>query len=95
MIATPALRASGSDQSNYSTYFLLSYNYTNAPMLSFNSDATGYGDNSINYNDPLVSGTLNASGAVPEPASWALMLAGPGLVGGAMRSRRKSAVSFS
>jgi len=32
--------------------------------------------------------------AVPEPASWALMLGGFGLVGGAMRSRRKMAVSF-
>lgn len=34
-----------------------------------------------------------ASGSVPEPASWALMLGGFGLVGGAMR-RRKVAVSF-
>lgn len=31
-----------------------------------------------------------ATGAVPEPASWALMIAGFGLVGGAMRLRRKS-----
>ena len=32
---------------------------------------------------------------VPEPASWAMMLAGFGLVGGAMRSRRRtSAVRF-
>ena len=31
---------------------------------------------------------------VPEPASWAMMLAGFGLVGGAMRSRRKIAVRF-
>ena len=35
------------------------------------------------------------TGAVPEPASWALMLGGFGMVGGAMRSRRRSAVSFS
>jgi hypothetical protein len=33
------------------------------------------------------------TGAVPEPASWALMLGGFGLVGGAMRSR-KAAVRF-
>lgn len=42
------------------------------------------------------SGTLTLSplsGAVPEPASWALMLGGFGLVGGTMRSRRR-AVSF-
>lgn len=33
-------------------------------------------------------------GAVPEPASWALMLVGFGAVGGAMRARRRMAVSF-
>ncbi|HWI86936.1 MAG TPA: PEPxxWA-CTERM sorting domain-containing protein [Sphingomonas sp.] len=32
--------------------------------------------------------------AVPEPASWALMLGGFGAIGAAMRSRRKLAVSF-
>jgi hypothetical protein len=48
----------------------------------------------------LASGTQTLSadarvgdGAVPEPASWALMLGGFGLVGGAMR-RRKTAVRF-
>jgi PEP-CTERM motif len=38
--------------------------------------------------------TFNESGAVPEPASWALMIAGFGLVGSAMR-RRKPSVSVS
>ena len=32
--------------------------------------------------------------AAPEPASWAMMLGGFGLVGGMMRRRRKGAVSF-
>jgi hypothetical protein len=32
-----------------------------------------------------------AAGAVPEPTSWALMLGGFGMVGGALRSRRKLA----
>jgi hypothetical protein len=32
--------------------------------------------------------------AVPEPASWAMMVGGFGIVGFAMRSRRKAAVSF-
>lgn len=32
--------------------------------------------------------------AVPEPATWALLIAGFGLVGGAMRSRRRSATAF-
>jgi choice-of-anchor A domain-containing protein len=34
------------------------------------------------------------SGAVPEPASWAMMIAGFGLVGTAMRRRNKLAASF-
>ena len=38
--------------------------------------------------------TFNEPGAVPEPASWALMIAGFGLVGSAMR-RRKPSVSVS
>jgi hypothetical protein len=32
--------------------------------------------------------TLSDTGGVPEPASWALMIAGFGLVGGALRRRR-------
>jgi hypothetical protein len=35
----------------------------------------------------------DGDGAVPEPASWAMMLGGFGLVGGAMR-RRKATISF-
>ena len=32
--------------------------------------------------------------AAPEPASWAMMLGGFGLVGGALRNRRKVAIRF-
>jgi hypothetical protein len=53
------------------------------------------------YNDSTgVKGTItfaedgDDSIAVPEPASWALMLGGFGLVGGALRTNRKRAVSF-
>lgn len=35
----------------------------------------------------------NLSGAVPEPASWAFMIAGFGLVGGALRQRRSAALT--
>ncbi len=38
--------------------------------------------------------TVALSGAVPEPASWALMLAGFGLVGAATRRRVRMSVSF-
>ncbi len=42
--------------------------------------------------DQIIAG--NAVAAVPEPASWAMMLGGFGAIGGAMRSRRKANVSF-
>jgi hypothetical protein len=45
------------------------------------------------HDGDIVSLAVN-SGAVPEPASWAMMLGGFGLVGGAMRSRRKAAATF-
>ena len=35
-----------------------------------------------------------SAGGVPEPAAWAMMLAGFGLVGSAMRRRQKVAVTF-
>jgi hypothetical protein len=38
-------------------------------------------------------GVTSISAAVPEPASWALMITGFGLVGGALRSRRKVALT--
>ena len=37
---------------------------------------------------------LAVSGAVPEPASWALMIGGFGLVGYAMRRRKAAGVAF-
>jgi len=43
---------------------------------------------------PGVSFAYFSAVGVPEPASWTLMLGGFGLVGGAMRSRRKAALTF-
>lgn len=40
------------------------------------------------------SGNLGLGAAVPEPASWAMMIAGFGLVGAAMRRRTKVKVRF-
>ena len=37
---------------------------------------------------------FNLSGAVPEPASWALMIIGFGMIGGALRRRDKVATTI-
>ena len=59
-------------------------------VLAF-STANNAGDNDSGLDNVRITGEV---AAVPEPASWALMLAGFGAIGGAMRSRRKAAVSF-
>ncbi|RYF21821.1 MAG: PEP-CTERM sorting domain-containing protein [Oxalobacteraceae bacterium] len=38
----------------------------------------------------LTLGGAAATGAVPEPASWAMMIFGMGAVGGALRRRQKT-----
>jgi hypothetical protein len=45
------------------------------------------------FSGHLPGSQIGIGGAVPEPASWALMLVGFGAVGGAMRSQRRK-VSF-
>lgn len=37
---------------------------------------------------------VSAAGAVPEPASWAMMIVGVGVAGGALRRRRSAKVGF-
>jgi hypothetical protein len=51
-------------------------------------DDGGYYDN---HGAIIATISSSATAAVPEPASWALMLGGFGMVGGAVRSRRKTA----
>lgn len=44
--------------------------------------------------DDLTLGIEGVAPGIPEPASWAMLVGGFGLIGGAMRVRHKSAVSF-
>ena len=47
------------------------------------------------YNDQVGTQFSAVTTSVPEPAGWAMMIGGFGLVGGAMRQRRRSVtVSF-
>ncbi len=60
--------------------------------------AYAFSSNGSWFQNPLnvgvrISGAPTVGGAVPEPASWTMMLAGFGLVGGMMR-RRVTNVSF-
>ncbi|MFM9976862.1 MAG: PEPxxWA-CTERM sorting domain-containing protein [Sphingomonadaceae bacterium] len=69
-----------------------------------NLNAGGYGNlwlvgaafiNDDRAIDAFKLGALKVTpGAVPEPATWAMMISGFGLIGGAMRMRRTASVSF-
>jgi hypothetical protein len=72
--------------------FLFSYASPDGDALGAlggHAGAQGLGDEGWGLSDI----TLNGHPAVPEPATWAMMIAGIATVGAAMR-RRKTAVSF-
>jgi hypothetical protein len=55
-------------------------------------DMRGGGD--LNYHDEtFVFSNVMTNAAVPEPAAWALLVAGFGMVGGSMRRRRGSLIA--
>jgi hypothetical protein len=87
---TGGLSFDGSVNNVYYGTQLYSGSETAPTFLAGTYTLTRYGTGEI--------GTLVISdvsgGAVPEPASWALMLGGFGLVGGAMRRRQRMAVRF-
>jgi hypothetical protein len=61
--------------------------FRNVTSLSFIGQSTAF------YQIDNVNVSLaGSSGAVPEPATWAMMIGGFGLVGGAMRRRRNTGV---
>jgi PEP-CTERM motif len=77
-----------------------------APYFSIAQQYCDYGDG-VSFaifghpNNPFIgNGNVDTwvirgvAGAVPEPATWGLMLVGFGIVGGAMRRRQRTSVSF-
>lgn len=74
----------------FSTYSIF-FTAGTAGALSFN-----IGTDSRNNVGPLLDKVALSidKAAVPEPAAWAMMLAGFGLVGSAMRRRQKTAITF-
>ena len=53
-----------------------------------------YNDPSASFGHPAGSTIIASTAAVPEPATWAMMILGLGTVGLAMRRRQPVAVSF-
>jgi hypothetical protein len=91
--------------SSYSNDFLSSIDYTSPLSYTVQAGDTGYGYFRFYAPDGgYANGYLNSTsvtiaalaGGVPEPATWALMILGFGLVGGVLRrQRRRIAVQFS
>lgn len=69
------------------SFFPTISSYADGEMLSGQS---AFANNDIRFR--IETSMVNLPGAVPEPASWAMLIAGFGLVGSALR-RRKSAVA--
>lgn len=63
------------------------------PAHAFTSNGTWFRTSPINIGVRLAGG-LGGPGPVPEPATWAMMIAGFGAIGAAMRRRRRVRVSF-
>lgn len=65
--------------------------------IGYNLNLDLYNQRSYNFDTSQVFGLAGLAEAigVPEPGTWAQILVGFGLVGGACRSRRKVAVTFS
>jgi hypothetical protein len=75
-----------SDGSHLSTGFSFSQAFTAGQTIDF---AVGNGGNGYQGDSTLLSATL----AVPEPASWALMISGFAMIGAAARRRRSLALA--
>ena len=66
-----------------------------AANVAFGADWISYNAQGLSFVTAPYHVTLKLiTSDAPEPASWAMMLGGFGAIGGALRSRRKTSVSF-
>jgi len=73
----------------YNSFFNADYTGTDVSRAWFSTIYGAFGDST-----GALQTTFSQSAAAPEPASWAMMVGGFGLVGGAMRARRKTSLSI-
>jgi hypothetical protein len=66
------------------------FNYLVNPHLKIDWSGSADSDDPIGN---LYSQDIGGAHGVPEPATWAMMLVGVGMIGGVMRSRRKMATA--
>jgi len=72
----------------YRYHFVIDLGNLPSQPLQFGVLDGVYGDNGGQFQVSIASLRAGSSGAVPEPASWALLVAGFGLTGVAIRRRR-------
>jgi hypothetical protein len=78
------LMDTGNLYGGYSNWISFTYDYSNPANLTLSSNSYG---NQVNYSDNLVSGSIGAVSPVPEVETYAMLLAGLGLMGGIARRR--------
>ena len=78
----------------FGTYSVSFRTLTNSSLkLQFGQSLNGFGTQGLNDNQgPLLDNVRLSIAAVPEPATWAMMILGFGVIGAALRRRRQPAV---
>lgn len=75
---------------DHERYNLTPYIAPGSTSLTFRTANASLDDN-IFFAGLLISGNATVTSGVPEPTTWAMMIAGFGMIGGVMRRRRTSA----
>ena len=88
---TPATLAAVDNATRY--YALTGYNFKQSFTLTGDIGLSGAFSPSVELNkvDILIGNNANLVMAVPEPATWSMMILGFGAVGGLLRRRRRTA----